>query len=244
MSRRVSLRRTIWCGGAALLAAITGTWWLMVAVGATVQSIEPTERRDRAVPAFTEGPGPLRITVLGTSLSSSGRYQWPDEVGVQLSTQIGRPVEVHRVTHPGATSTWGVEQIGRVLETDPDIVLIEFAVNDADARHLMTVSGSVARHEQILTALMCGGHDVTVVLLTMSPASGPRAWVRPFLSRYYAEYVDIAQRYDTGLVDLYARWGALPDADFELDDGLHPSDSAATSVIVAPVVDALASATR
>ena len=243
MTRRSSFRWAVWCGAALLLVAITGAS-LVVALGATVLAITPTEPRDRAVPAYGEGPGPLRITVLGTSLSSAVRYQWPDVVGAQLSPRIGRPVEVHRVTQSGATSAWGIEQIDRVLQTDPDIVLVEFAVNDADTRHLLTVGGSVAQHEQILSALRSGGNEPAVVLLTMNPASGPRGWVRPFLSRYYAEYVSLAQRNATGLVDLYARWVALPDVEIDIRDGLHPSDSAATRVIVGPVVDALANATQ
>jgi acyl-CoA thioesterase-1 len=234
-------RLTVCFGGASLLLAITGVW-LVVALGATVLAIEPTEPRDRAVPTSIQGEGPLRVTVLGTSLSSAGRYQWPDVVGARLSTRIGRPVEISRVTQSGATSAWGAGQINRVLKTNPDVVLVEFAVNDADARHLLTVGDSVARHERILTALKSGGHEPVVVLLTMNPAFGPRAWVRPFLSRYYEEYVGLSQRADTGLVDLFARWGVLPEAAYEMHDGLHPSDSAATHVIVGPVVDALANA--
>ena len=115
-------------------------------------------------------------------------------------------------------------------------------MNDADVRNHLTVSASVARHERLLTGLRAGRPEATVVLLTMSPASGPRGWARPFLSRYYAAYVGLAQRNDAGLVDLYPRWTALPAGDRDLADGLHPSDAAATRVITGPVVDALAAA--
>ena len=213
---------------------------IVVVLGATVFAIAPAAPRDRPVPSLTIADDrPLRITILGTSLSAPSRYTWPDDVASRVSGQIGRPVEVRRVTQPGASSTWGVSQVGSVLVAQPDVVLIEFAVNDADARHHMTVQGSVARHEQMLAGLQAGGHPPVIVLLTMNPASGPRAWARPFLSRYYAEYVGLAERHDTGLVDLYPRWLALPDDRRDLLDGLHPSDAAASREIVGPVTDAL-----
>jgi acyl-CoA thioesterase-1 len=242
LTRHRLVRQTL-VGGAALLAAALACSSVVVALGATVLAVEPAAPRDRAAPASASPAGrPLRLTVLGTSLSSAGRYRWPDEVGAQLSARIGRPVEVHRVAQPGATSTWGTAQVERVVATRPDIVVVELAVNDADVRHHLTVGASVSRHERVLTGLAAARPEATVVLLTMSPASGPRAWVRPFLSRYYAAYVALAQRCDVGLVDLYPRWNALPATERELNDGLHPSDAAATRVVVGPLVDSLASA--
>ena len=238
MNHRVSFRGTAWRDVASLLVSVACVV-LLATFAATVLDIGATKPRDRAVPAFRDGPDSLRITVLGTSLSSANRYQWPDIVGARVSTRLGRPVNVERITQPGATSAWGVDQIDRVLATNPDIVLVEFAVNDADARNFLTVGGSMAQHEQIFVALRSRGHKPAVVLLTMNPAFGPRAWLRPFLSRYYAEYVALAERNDTGMVDLYARWRAFPDAALHFNDGLHPSDTAATLVIVGPVVDAI-----
>lgn len=241
MKCRSILQATFWCAVMSILGVVTGAG-LVVALGATVMAVEPIDPRDRAAPKIGATSDPLRITVLGTSLSSASRYRWPDEVGAQVSALLGRPVETTRITQPGATSEWGAEQVDRVIATDPDVVLIEFGVNDADARNFMTVERSAAWHEQIIAALTTDGQGPAIVLLTMNPATGPRAWLRPFLSRYYAGYVDLAARYNTGLVDLYARWIALPESEADTDDGLHPSDSAATRVIATPVADALAMA--
>lgn len=229
--------------GAVLLVAAVTASCVVVVLGATVLAVVPVELRDRATPpARTPAGRPLRVTVLGTSLSADGRYRWPDEVGAELGRRLHRPVEVLRVAQAGATSTWGADQTARVLATDPDVVLVELAVNDADVRHGLTISASARCHERVLRDLRSARPETTVVLLTMNPASGPRAWARPFLSRYYAAYVALAQRHDTGLVDLYARWTALPEVRRELGDGLHPSDDAASRVIVGPVVEALAAA--
>ena len=238
------VRLTLVCAAAVLAATIVGAC-VVVFLGATVMAIEPAEPRDRPAPPLM-GPEdePLRVTVLGTSLSSASRYHWPDEVADQLSSRIGRVVEVRRVALPGATSTWGTRQVDRVIATRPDVVLIELAVNDADVRRHLSVRASTAHHENILTGLRAGRPETTIVLLTMNPASGVRAWARPFLSRYYAQYVQLAERHDTGLVDLYPRWNALSASERDLSDGLHPSDEAATRVLVEPVVQTLADATR
>lgn len=243
MSRTGAPRRAIGFGMALLAAAIAGPAFVVV-LGATALAVVPADPRDRAAPSLTSRTSdPLRITVLGTSLSSSSRYRWPDEVGVSLARRIGRAVEVRRVAQPGATSSWGADQVDRVLETEPDVVLVELAINDADVRNRVSVPGSLEQHERTLAGLGAGARAPVVVLLTMNPATGPRAWARPFLSRYYAGYVGLAERYDTGLVDLYARWCAVPADGRDLPDGLHPTDSAASSVIVEPVVDVVARAT-
>lgn len=241
MNCRSILRAIFWSMTILLAAVVVGSG-LAVALGATVLAVEPAEFRDRGAPMIAASSGPLRITILGTSLSSAGRYRWPDEVGSRLAELLDRPVEIVRIALPGATSEWGVDQVDRVRATNPDIVLIEFAVNDADTRHFIDVERSTNLHEQIITGLTAGGQGPTIVLLTMNPGTGPRAWMRPFLSRYYASYVNLAERYDTGLVDLYARWTALPCGGIDSEDGLHPTDGAASDVIVAPVTDALAMA--
>lgn len=218
---------------------------LLIGLGATVFAIRPDSPRDREVPSLAlPAKEPLRITFLGTSLSAPGRYIWPDEVGSRVSGLIGHPVVVHRVTRPGADSTWGATQTDAVLATHADVVVIEFAINDADVRHHMTVADSVAEHAQILTNLGAASHAPVVILMTMNPAAGPRAWVRPFLSRYYAEYVGLSERHNTGLVDMYARWLELPDDRRDLVDGLHPSDTAASRAIVGPLADSVAHAVR
>jgi len=226
--------------GAAVLVTAAVASTAVVIAGSTVLAVQPSTPRDRVVPLSlpTEGR-PLRVTVLGTSLISPSRHRWPDQLAGRLGERLGLPVEVTRVTRSGATSVWGEAQVGVVVAGDPDLVLVELAVNDADVRDGLSIESSVERHEAILRGLRHAHPSRAVVLLTMNPASGPRSWTRPFLSRYYAEYVDLAQRCDVGLVDLYARWLTLPTADRDLVDGLHPTDATASRMIVDPVVDAL-----
>lgn len=186
---------------------------------------------DRAIPMLRHSPGtPLRIAVFGTSLTAGSH--WPEDVTQALQNCLGRPVSLSRIAQPGATSLWARDHVVDVLATSPDIVLIEFAINDADLRNGLSLVGSIATHQAIILALHESRPDLRIVLMTMNPAQGLRGVMRPQLAAYYAAYSDLAALTDSGLVDLYPRWLTLPRAARGLADGLHPKDIVARSVIV------------
>src|SRR4051812_12543860 len=72
---------------------------------------------------------PMTVVALGTSLTHSGGWIKPLET--QLTECLGRPVSVLDFGRDGATSDWGVAILGEVIRARPDVVLVEFAVNDA-----------------------------------------------------------------------------------------------------------------
>src|SRR5690606_22540723 len=89
---------------------------------------------DRPLPGSLSPParGELRIVVVGTSLTA--RYNWPDRLETALMGCLDQPVEVETLARAGASIAWGTRQAATVLELKPDLVLIEFAINDADLR--------------------------------------------------------------------------------------------------------------
>jgi lysophospholipase L1-like esterase len=196
---------------------------------------------DRALPV--QSPvGPLRITILGTSLTA--RYDWPDRLRLALGQCLGEPPEVTVIAMPGAASDWGVGQVGPILASSPDIVLVEFATNDADLRHWISLHESEDLHRRLIADLRAGKPDIRIALMTMSPAQGLRAMLRPRLARYYAQYLDLADELDLGLVDIYPLWTAVPRAERGLEaDGLHPDADVAAAIILPAVVPFLALAT-
>jgi acyl-CoA thioesterase I len=178
----------------------------------------------------------LRLTVLGTSLTAN--YDWPDRVADGLAQCLGPRPQITRIAMPGANSDWGLRQIPAVIAAKPDIVLIEFAINDADLRDGVWLNTSAANHRQMILALQAALPDTRVVLLTMSPAQGLRGLIRFRLGRYYLQYQDVARQTGAGLIDLYPRWLALPEAEKGLArDGLHP-DPAITAALIVPVITA------
>lgn len=195
----------------------------------------PRSPRDIPLPALSEhgaiqGDSPLRLTILGTSLTAL--YDWPVLVQDQLA-RCPTPVLITTVARPGATSPWGLEQIAAVLATDPDIVLIEFAANDADIRDGLWPGQSREVLEKIITDLRATDPAPALALMTMNPAQGPRGWMRPTQGAQARMYHDLAQAQSVGLVDFYPRWQALPRSERGLRaDGLHPDAQVAQRLIV------------
>lgn len=215
-------------------------WALILLVGLAAFVFLPnpaTTAQDIAL-QMPAGPRPaaLRLTVVGTSLTAN--YDWPDRVVDALASCLGYRPQISRIAQAGANSRWGVDQIQAVIATKPDIVLIEFAINDADLRDGVWLRQSATNHRVIIVALQAALPDTRIVLLTMSPAQGLRGWMRPRLGAFYSQYQTLAQDMNTGLIDLFPRWRALPQAKRGLDkDGLHPDKDIAASLIV-PVITA------
>lgn len=194
-----------------------------------------------ALPSPVTPGTPLRLGVLGTSLSA--RYDWPEVLAVNLQTCLLRPVVLTRIARPGATSRWGSEQIGNLLAAAPDIVLVEFATNDADLRDGLSRKASRAAHRAILDAVQAQRPDTSVVFLGMNPAAGLRGLLRPGLSLYTADSARLAADPRTqakaGFVDLGPAWrGVLRDNAVAsiLPDGLHPTTESARKIIVSTLL--------
>ena len=147
------------------------------------------------------------------------------------------------VARPGATSRWGLAQVGRVAALEPDLVIVEFAINDADLADGLRLGRSVAVHHTLLGELAALAPEARVLLMTTNHARGPRGWARPRLGAHYAAYAALARRHGAGLLDLYPRWLARARGGEDgLADGLHPSDAAARAVVLPPLLAQLTAA--
>ena len=198
--------------------------------------------QDRELPALSRmlpEDRPLRLAVFGTSLSAHG-YDWPEAVALALGTCLGQAVELIRFALPGAGSEWGVTQVPWVRESAPDLVLLEFAINDADLRDGLFRSAARDTHERLLTALQQELPQSHLVLMTMNPAQGLRGWIRPRLTGHYLDYRSLAAEFDVGLADLYPRWLELSRAERGLEeDGLHPRPEVVRRIVVPVLVPLL-----
>lgn len=182
-------------------------------------------------------PERLHITVLGTSLSH--REPWTDALSEALNACLG-PTEITVIARPGAGVLWGQGQVAAVAGSAPDLVLVEFAINDADLRDGLARAEADAQMRALLEALAEAAPEAGLVEMTMSPASGVRGLLRPGLARYYADVIARADAGPQGAIDLYARWQALPRGERGLADGLHPDAQIAQNVTVAPIRDYIA----
>lgn len=203
------------------LFGLAAFWIVVPYLGGTGSA--PSTDRPVNIPASGSH---LRLSFVGTSLTAS--YDWTE----RLQSCTGPEVSVSRVARAGATSAWGLTQAETILSHQPDIVFIEFSINDADMRHGISLRESAENHRQLILALRAQHQELQVVLMTMSPAYGIRRLLRPRLPAYYRLYHELAEELGTGLLDLYPRWLNLPKQDREQPDGLHPTGPASSRVIL------------
>ena len=174
---------------------------------------------------------PVRVLLLGTSLTASGT--WDAALQAQLSACRPGGVVVERLARPGANSAWGRDALDLRLQTGPapDLLVIEFTINDASLWHGMTLGKSHARHSDMLAMAQQAGIAATW-LSTMSPAFGREAWERPGQTAYRAAYADLAHDQGAGLIALTPVWQALTPAAraAAMPDGLHPTDAAMQAI--------------
>ncbi len=193
-----------------------------------------------AVPATAQPPESVRIVTLGTSLSARGGWQEP--LRRALDACLGSEVVVINLAKSGMTSEWGLTQVNNVIAERPDIVLVEFAVNDADVTEFMSLGRSRANMTQIISSLRESKAHPAVYVMAMNPVSGLRGMIRPFLGQYEDAHAEVARSLGAGFIDHRPAWARLPDEERAnaIADGAHPDSATASRVIVPGVVHALA----
>ena len=194
--------------------------------------------QDRVFYAHKKSSGPLKTAVFGTSLSA--RAKWPDELATALQDCGLGDTEVRRFAQAGANSSWGVAHLERLGHYNPDLVIVEFAMNDADVVDGLWPENSRNNLDEIVTRLRQKAPDVAIMLLSTNPVTGWARLKRPFLGRYYADYVAVAAQQDIGLLDGYGRWMQLPGRADDIPDGVHPVPEVEARLLTQPIAEAIA----
>jgi acyl-CoA thioesterase I len=151
---------------------------------------------------------------------------------------IGCPIRALDFAKVGATSRWGLQVVAQVAQAIPDIVIVEFATNDAAMHRRISLRESAANVTSVIRSLRSADANVRIYLMTMSPAIGFRGLIRWRLNRYYDVYTDLAAREHTGLIENRPAWTSLPHESLTraLPDGTHPTAEFSLSITLANVV--------
>lgn len=140
----------------------------------------------------------------------------------------------------GANSRWALKHIrSDVLRHRPDVIVIEFAINDADIRHEMSIGESEKNTETMIELAIDDNVDCQIWLMTSHVPSRRHKRLRPNLTDYYDMYKVLAKRNRLGLIDLYRIWGPAPPARRYMPDGIHTNSAAAKEVILPAVLSQL-----
>lgn len=142
----------------------------------------------------------------------------------------------------GANSCWGVERADEVARARPDVVIIEFAINDAAIHRGVSLGRCEANIGGIVGCLRATKPDIRVYLMVTNPVRGLRAILRPRLARYYELYARLSESLRTGFIDNRSAWQTLPVATLEraLPDGVHPTEEFSMSITLEGVVHTIA----
>lgn len=225
--------------GAVKILILVGFAVLAVAVVAVLSFPQKSgPLQDRPLSPRPSQSTPLRIAVFGTSLSL--RAKWPDNLTTTLETCGIKAAQIARFAKAGANSSWAVTEVEAVVNYKPDVIIIEFGINDGDLFDGLWPWQSLRNHQAITTGLQAGAPEAAIILLTTNPVSGLARLQRPNLRRYNKLYSDLAQQSGIGLFDGYGRWLALPGWQAHIVDGVHPDPQAEADLLTQPLTKAIA----
>jgi lysophospholipase L1-like esterase len=173
------------------------------------------------------------VVAYGTSLTEGGA--WVPMLREWFDVHYKGQVRVVNGARSGMNSDWGLANVQKqVVERKPDLVFVEFAINDAVQRFNIPVERARANLDGILAAIRAGNPQVEIVLMTMNAAvdaPGKTAGsIRPKLADYYANYTACAAEQKLTLVDNYPAWKKLAEMDQKTFlsyavDGVHPNQA-------------------
>jgi acyl-CoA thioesterase I len=179
----------------------------------------------------------LVVATYGTSLTADGL--WQSQLQQRLAQCLQRPVRVLNFGKGGTTSSWGMENVQSVIAARPDVVLIEFAINDAYKPHGISLAQSYDSTRAIVDELRRTLADAKIFLWTTNPT---KETTRPDLALYYQQYERLAKDLGVGIIDLYPRWlDALAGTRWRrlMPDKVHPTQHAYKQVALGPITRAV-----
>ena len=187
------------------------------------------------------------VVVYGTSLTRGG--QWTRAMKSWFDTQFPTQVNFINSGLSGKNSDDGLAQVEvQVLAKHPDLVFLEFAINDAHVKFKMPVERGADNLDKIVRAIQSQNPQTAIVLQVMSvpwdAPNGNRSFSdRPQLTAFYENYRTYARQHNLMLLDHEPTWQQLKENQPEkfhayLSDGLHPN-AAGDLAVTWPQIQAL-----
>jgi len=190
-----------------------------------------------------EAGKPQTIVTYGTSLTAGGA--WVRQLREALQTNYPGLATVINSGKGAMWSKWGVDNLAsNVIQKTPDIVLIEFAINDAYLPYKTPVEDARRNLETMIDRILQSKADTEIILMTMNPPIGIHLERRPDYKDYYQMYRDVARERKLQLIDHYLNWERVLAKDKDLfnkyvPDGIHPGPEGCREVITPAMLKAL-----
>jgi beta-glucosidase len=212
---------------------------LMLAFASTAQ-VKNDSFGGRFIDALHNGKK-ITIVTMGTSLTG-GEWRWPDVMmndwlnlefpGQATCFNEGVSASSSGVGPENNPSLSGLGKISSVIAHKPDVVFIEFAINDAYLPYNISPKESKKNLNAIIDQIYKANPKTEIILQTMNSVIdkvgfGLHATERPKLAEYMQGYLDVAKARGLLIVDHYPNWMKLMKDDpvhFDqlVPDGIHP----------------------
>lgn len=191
---------------------------------------------------------PQTLVAFGTSLTAGGA--WVGLTDNYLKARFPGLATVRNEGASGHSSKYGLTIIRNVTRHKPDLVLIEFCMNDAyyperdGFKEGVTVAGSLANLGAIVDSIRASNPACEILLQTMDLPLGIHRARRPRLEEYHTGYREFAKAEGFGIIDHALRWQAVLAFDTALyvswlPDSIHPSAAGSAAITFPAVVGAL-----
>ncbi len=181
----------------------------------------------------------VKIAALGTSLTGgTWRWfdvmkEWLDEGYPEQITYYNEGVGASATSYPPGNS--GLDKVKVVAAYKPDVVFVEFAVNDSYKPYNISVEQSRKNLESIINTLLESNPEVEVILQTMNVVIDMpelnmlESTKRSDLEKYLKMYREIASKRKLLLIDHYPNWRKFLETEGRdayikvVTDGIHPN---------------------
>lgn len=174
---------------------------------------------------------PQHVVIYGTSLSHGGA--WVPQLQQTLDARFPGLVKLTNRARGGQHSGWGAAHVDTaVVALKPDVVFVEFAINDAVTRFDLSLDTIRRNVDTILDHISTALPACEIILQIMNPAFGKaegESSHRRHQDAYQQIYRDAARRRGLLLIDHSIAWNRLLASDGEaavkklIPDGVHPN---------------------
>lgn len=179
------------------------------------------------------------IVYYGTSLTAAGA--WTRALTDELKAKFPGQVVAHNKGGPGMHSGWGLRSVDeRVIAYKPDVVFIEFSINDAVARFKLSPAKAKENLNQMIDRIRAALPGCEIILQVMNPVvgkpEGDSGW-RPTMEECQNNYREVAKERGLKLIDHMPAWSRLlknDEARFRayVPDGVHPAQEGWLAIVM------------
>ena len=189
---------------------------------------------------------PTKIVTLGTSLTADAYWVSSIEEWLKLKANNKDNLTIKNLGIHGGSSIDALSQMVNTLSLNPDVVFIEFSINDAYLPFGITLEESKKNLIKIIEELNAYNEEIIIILQTMNNPIGKHLLEAPYIDDYYEIYREISISNNLLLIDHYPIWMNLYNQDSTkwkeyVPDGLHPNEKGCINIIVPSIKEALLS---